>query len=280
MPKPWQGTPRGILQHDWQEQCVVLSRFEPRQELAQSVEYYWAAHWHIPEGEVHREESLPHPCVHVVFEDSEQNAWRTQAWGVVRGKFVRELSGQGWTFGIKFMPAGFAPWVNWPVSELTDTTAAIQSVFDADSQAIEQAIRSAETPNARAETAERFLHARWPKVQERFDENQQRVAEMVNCILSDPTVTRVEDLSDRFHLGHRQLQRLFQRYVGVNPKWVLQRYRLHQAVQHMTPSTPKRQAEDWAQLALSLGYTDQAHFINDFKAAVGLSPGCFRKQWD
>ena len=32
------------------------------------------------------------------------------------------------------------------------------------------------------------------------------------------------------------------------------------------------EAVDWPQLALDLGYADQAHFIRDFKRIVGLAP--------
>jgi AraC-like DNA-binding protein len=35
---------------------------------------------------------------------------------------------------------------------------------------------------------------------------------------------------------------------------------------------------DWAELALELGYFDQAHLINDFRAIVGCTPVEYRKQ--
>ena len=31
----------------------------------------------------------------------------------------------------------------------------------------------------------------------------------------------------------------------------------------------------WSDLALSLGYADQSHFINDFRRLVGRSPGSY-----
>ena len=66
----------------------------------------------------------------------------------------------------------------------------------------------------------------------------------------------------------RSLQRLFREYVGVTPKWVLQRVRLHEAAERMADGD----SDCAAALALDLGYFDQAHFIKDFKAIVGRSP--------
>jgi AraC-like DNA-binding protein len=56
--------------------------------------------------------------------------------------------------------------------------------------------------------------------------------------------------------------------VGVTPKWVLQRVRLHEAADRMADGE-----KDWPRLATELGYFDQSHFIKAFKAVIGLSPG-------
>jgi AraC-like DNA-binding protein len=66
----------------------------------------------------------------------------------------------------------------------------------------------------------------------------------------------------------RGVQRLFSQYVGVSPKWVIRRYRLHELLERIHSG----QALDWAQLALDLGYFDQAHLINDFKTITGYTP--------
>ena len=68
-------------------------------------------------------------------------------------------------------------------------------------------------------------------------------------------------------MSPRTMQRLFRRYVGVSPKWVLQRYRLHEAAERIAAGE-----QDLARLGLDLGYFDQAHFIKDFKSLVGRSP--------
>ena len=58
-------------------------------------------------------------------------------------------------------------------------------------------------------------------------------------------------------------------YVGVPVKWVLCRYRLQQAALEIE-SDP---GVDFADLAVRLGWYDQAHFINDFRSMLGSTPG-------
>jgi AraC-like DNA-binding protein len=66
----------------------------------------------------------------------------------------------------------------------------------------------------------------------------------------------------------RALQRLFAAYVGVGPKWIILRYRIHEALSRAEAAGPV----DWAALAADLGYADQAHLVRDFTATVGVPP--------
>ena len=68
------------------------------------------------------------------------------------------------------------------------------------------------------------------------------------------------------------MQRLFVRYVGVSPKSVIQRYRLHEAAQMIDQGA----VSDWLDLSIALGYYDHSHFIRDFRAIVGVSPQEYR----
>ena len=75
-------------------------------------------------------------------------------------------------------------------------------------------------------------------------------------------------------MSRRTLQRLFSEYIGVGPKWVIRRFRLHEAAGRIDAGG----AVDWARLALELGYSDQTHFIKDFKAIVGQTPTAYVRQ--
>jgi len=125
-------------------------------------------------------------------------------------------------------------------------------------------LRTRACPPLRLPAREGALRARLPA----RDRNVDVVAALVRTMLEDPAVVRVDELAARHAMSPRTLQRLFRRYVGVSPKWVLQRYRLQEAAERIAEGRDG----DWAATALELGYFDQAHFIRDFKALVGASP--------
>ena len=96
----------------------------------------------------------------------------------------------------------------------------------------------------------------------------------VEIIVDDRTLTKVDELVRKCGVGKRSLQRLFRAYVGVGPKWVIQRYRLQEAAQ----AAESGHAPSWAALAADLGYADQAHFIRDFKHLVGRTPAAYARE--
>ncbi|MEV0894681.1 helix-turn-helix domain-containing protein [Promicromonospora sp. NPDC050262] len=81
--------------------------------------------------------------------------------------------------------------------------------------------------------------------------------------------TSVAALAGALGTTPRSLQRLFADWVGVSPKWVLQRHRVHLAAELLGRDPDL----DLAGLAAAVGYYDQAHFTGDFVRAVGVPPG-------
>lgn len=94
------------------------------------------------------------------------------------------------------------------------------------------------------------------------------VNEIIDIVIADREMTKVDELVSRVHMSKRSLQRLFSQYVGISPKWVIQRYRLQEAVDQIIG----KGIGNYTEMAQRLGYFDQAHFIKDFKMIVGVSP--------
>lgn len=205
---------------------------------------------------------LPDPSVHLIVEDEISGIF-----GPARGRFSRLVEGAGWAFCVKFRPGAFYPFLGSPVSGLKNRTVAIPAVFGTSGQALETALRAAGDVEEQIEIVEDFLCSRRPAPDDRVP----LVHQIIACIVADGEITRSSDLEARFNLTRRTLQRFFSRYVGASPSWVIRRYRLHDAVDRLE----RGEIVDWPALAAGLGYFDQAHFIKDFKAMIGVTPGKF-----
>jgi len=258
--------PRGILKTAVADQQRYRhERYHPSPDLDPYVEHYWLVEWDLRGQSPERAETLPHPSVHMIFERDGRSRIR----GAARAKFSRLLEDKGDVFAVKFRPGGFYPFVGIPVSRFSDTTARLHDVFGAEGAVLDSAVLAESADLSRISVVEGFLRARQPEP----DENIPRVTEIVYAVEKERGILKVQDLVDRYGLNKRTLQRLFARYVGVSPKWVIQRYRLHEAAEQLAAGGSVSQAT----IAMNLGYSDQAHFVRDFKAIVGVSPAAYAR---
>lgn len=76
-------------------------------------------------------------------------------------------------------------------------------------------------------------------------------------------------LGDKLYVCDRQAQRLFKEHLGLSPVAYHRIVRFRKAYDHATENTVHR----WSDLAMDLGYSDQAHFNRDFKSFCGVTPG-------
>ncbi|MDA3625991.1 helix-turn-helix domain-containing protein [Saccharopolyspora oryzae] len=218
---------------------------EPSPDLARYVARYWVVSWDYPEP--YRQLIVPYPNVHLTFQDG-----RATITGVSSGHQVRVLSGRSSVLGVAFRPGCFRPFLRAPVSTITDRTIDAREVFG-------PALTAPDVP-----AVEQLLRAHAPEP----DPRAEQAADIVAMIAAKPEITRVDALAREFGTSIRQLQRLFAEHVGIGPKWVIRRYRLHEVTERMA-----RGAElDWASVAAELGYADQAHLTRDFKSLFGEPP--------
>jgi AraC-like DNA-binding protein len=259
---------RGVLRPDLAATHFRLGRHRPSDALAPFVDYYWIPRWDLRGKPPYEQTILPHPNVHLVFEASGAGIF-----GVDRRLFTRSLAGLGLAFGVRFTAGGFRPFWQAPISQLTDRVVPAARLFGPRAEKTRQAIMGAGAfdadafdadDGAMAGLAEALLHSVLPE----RDPLAEQVAELVSRITDDPGLRRVDQLSAESGMTARTLQRLFADYVGVSPKWVMRRARLHEAAERADSGEPV----DWALLATDLGYADQAHLTRDFTVTIGVPP--------
>jgi len=229
------------------------------------VAHYWIVSWDLRGEEPYEQRVLPYPAVNVTF-----TAGRCRVAGVPRGRFAEVLRGEGRVFGARFQPGGFRPFLDALVSSITGRFLPVEAVFGAEARGLADAILAA-GDEAAAALMDDFLGTRAPREP---DAAATLVAAAVALAAAEPGITRVDDLAGELGVGMRRLQRLFAEYVGVGPKWVIRRHRLHEAAARAAATGT---ALDLVALAADLGYSDQAHLTRDFASLVGEPPSRYAK---
>jgi AraC-like DNA-binding protein len=243
-----------------------IHRYPASEHLADLVERFWIPVWSLPEPST--QSTLQHPVCLIVVSNT-----YARFYGVARGRSSVTLEGDGWAVGTMFTPAAGRLVLGRSVAEVTDTYVDLTEIESIDVEALVAEIHQAMAtePQAPAGHAaaiaamERRLAAYLP-----VDEPGLVINEVVAWLRDHPEVTRVDELAAHVGLSERSLQRLVEQRVGLSPKWLIQRRRLHDAVEAL-----KAGESSLADMATRLGYADQAHFTRDFGTVTGMTPGEF-----
>jgi AraC-like DNA-binding protein len=258
---------RGVLRPALAAERLTLARYQPMAGLAPFVDFYWVLRWDLRGEPDHEQAILPHPDVNLAFEEIGAGIY-----GVDRRRFARRLTGRGQVLGVRFCPGGFRPFWGGSVSQLTDRVVPAAQLFGPAADRTRALIMAVNPDNDADADGTMVARAEALLGSVRPDPDTVPVAAqatgLVTLITGDPALRRVDELAAVSGLTVRSLQRLFADYVGVSPKWVMRRSRLHEAAQRADGGEPV----DWAQLAADLGYADQAHLTRDFTATIGVPP--------
>lgn len=253
------GAPKGLVDPRGAAQRIRLATYPPSAALAPFVEYFWVVQWDMQGRAPETQRVLPYPNAHLVFE-----LGRSAIHGVVRGAFDRAVSGAGRVLGLRFHAGGLRPLIERPLSAFADRTMPLEAVLKSGAHDAEQRVLGEPDDAAMVAMAESLLVRSLPAPDPQAALARQVVA--AAAVAHGPV--NVAELCARVGIGERSLQRLFGNYVGVSPKWVIQRFRLHEAMSHLALAD----APDLAGLAQALGFFDQAHLTRDFTKLVGQSP--------
>lgn len=93
-----------------------------------------------------------------------------------------------------------------------------------------------------------------------------RLSTAIQHVFEARGVVSIASLARHSGVHARTLGRLFEQAVGLPPKRFARIVRLQAALRALP------QSDNWARLAVDLGYHDQAHFIHDVRELFGASP--------
>lgn len=172
--------------------------------------------------------------------------------------------------GVRFRPGGLSVFMRHPVHQLHNQVIQVDDSLGAEACELEARLFDASSDTVRqSRLLDQFFLARLnPPPLFAIAQSMARHIEHRSASL------RIHTLSSEFGYSIRTVDRLFRQVYGVTPKLYARIARFQRAFEQIPATAPGRLAD----LALQLGYFDQAHFAREFAQFAGLTPNQYRQQ--
>jgi AraC-like DNA-binding protein len=233
----------------------------PHPRLAPFVTHHYTAAWWSPPKEMRTARVLFDAGIKVVSDLD-----RITVRGVRRTtRHVREEKFEGMLLGTSLRPGAFRVFSDRAAATINDVYAPLSTLLGASGKVLAaELVDVSESEDDYYDALESILLGRAPAV----DAGYALVQSADRAMSAGDPRTSIKDIADQESVSLRTLQRTFNKYVGVSPKWVMRRYRMLATVSRIAEG----RYEDFASLSLELGYSDQAHLARDFRDETGFSP--------
>jgi AraC-like DNA-binding protein len=243
-------------------------RYEPPESLRGLIECYWMVDDETREPQTQK--IIPDGYPEIIFHFGDpyriklHKDWELQPKTLLAGQLTRyfyiENTGTSFVFGIKFQPSALTHLFDIAMRELTDKVVELRKKIPGIHELEPELKRDRDhrrmitiVNDYLTRTASGFV----PGV----------VDHAVSLIFSTQGKISIGEICDQTKTGERQLERLFNRYIGLTPKFYCRVIRfsfIFKVIQNKRLS--------WADLGLEAGFYDQPHFIRNFKAFSGEDP--------
>ncbi len=242
----------------------------PSAALRPYVEAYWTID--APAGgPAHR--VLPDGCIDLLFDGSPG----ARVIGPMTRAVIAPSADRGaLLFGVRFRPGEAAPFLGVAARELRDRVVAIEDVWGGVGRALEEAIASAGSGDARVRAVERVLLARLGALRaaRRDDVTAARLRCAVAALRASSGAISLEALADRLGAAPRTLERAFDERVGLGPKLLAREVRLQGLVATLDRGAVSSWSAggSWSALAAAFSFADQAHLVREVGKLAGTTP--------
>lgn len=245
-----------------------FKRIEPSGRASHWVECYWVIENDDPRQ--HQQKIIPDGYPEIIFHfgDAYQiniaGEWETQGLslfaGQIRQHFFLQNTGTANMLGIKLKPAAPAQLFGIDMSGFTDKVVEANELEPLKN--LGASIRSTHEIDERITMANEFFSM--------FQFVETPINKGIEWILETKGSGTVQGLCRVMDVSERQAERLFQKYVGLSPKFYSRIIRFNAIFQLISEKDP-----GWAELAYEAGFADQSHFIRNFKSFTGEDPSAY-----
>jgi AraC-like DNA-binding protein len=251
----------------------------PPPELAGWVLSLWEMR--IPDlGTPSRVRILPNACVDIVIYLSDASVGegdaalvgpphRSFVVGSTLRSFIARSAGWRHIVGVCLLPEGVPPVLGLAAREVGERIGFLHDVIGNRANEIESRVIDDGSDGALSRLRDLLIETR-----RRVEVPGSLIHRAVAIMRRSERPGRIDSIVDALNVSSRKLERQFLDQVGVSPKLYSRLVRFDRAVRHID----RRGRATWAQFALAQGYSDQAHFINDFREFAGVTPTEFEAE--
>ncbi|MCF6299788.1 MAG: AraC family transcriptional regulator [Proteobacteria bacterium] len=172
-------------------------------------------------------------------------------------------------FVIQFKPFGAYPFIHRPIDEISDKIITADKIFGRTIFTLRKELLAKETSGEKFKIVEGWLNRI-------FSSKKIPPTEIINIIKklhSKPTVN-YKKIIQSYSKTQKHLIDQFKKHIGITPKYYQRIIRFNEILQQIHQS----KKIDWSQIAYQFEYTDQSHFIKEFKHFSGIKPEKFINQ--
>lgn len=239
--------------------------YQPRKELRPYVRYYWVLESDEPFSVL----TFPIGCPQIIFHkktplyipELDKSQWQFTISGQVNFPAHIQSDDRLEMIVVVFYPHTIGMFIDTPPSVFYNLEISGYDIENRQLNEIAQRIFDCMIAKDCIDILEDFLTS---KIRSAL--NISRVWSTINTLLRAPA-TPVNALADSACLGKRQYERVFRETVGMNPKEYSRIVQFQKALWLM-----QRGESNYAGIAAECGYSDQSHFIRNFKELSGYTP--------
>jgi AraC-like DNA-binding protein len=242
----------------------ISSRYYvPQKPLSEFVAVFW--YWRGHDVPHSKERILPTGNGGLVINLGSGRTSQSGISGPRSESFLIERTAQDELLGVHFNIGGVFPFLGFPSGELHDVDITLADLWgERRASQLLCLVHDARTVELKFQVVEKWLMM----AANRPLRHHPAVSFALKEFQSDPGLLSSAVVAEKVNLSQRRFIQIFREEVGLTPKLFCRIRRFRQVIER----TAKQDAVDWADVALSCGYFDQAHFNHDFKEFSGLSP--------
>ena len=172
--------------------------------------------------------------------------------------------------GVRFNIFGFYQLFKIPSSEFTDKNFDGSDVWNSEMSLMHEQLMNAGDTKQRMELLERWIKA----IISKRDVRDALVWKKLTPALTYTSLSLQDYLAAAMGYSHKHVIHLFKEKCGLAPKMIQRVFRFNRVL----IKALQQSSMNWTSLSHEGGYTDQSHFIRDFKQFTGFTPQALNKQ--